>query len=54
MAESEMAQFLADVAREIGERPCVKAQRWRDEQWFNNYSWGQHLEKDEVNRHGQD
>ncbi len=39
---------LADGSRE------EDFQRKRDEQWFNNYSWGQHLEKDEVNQSGQE
>ena len=40
---------------EYGTGNCILVVRmWEDEQWFNSYSWGQHLEKDEVNQLGQE
>lgn len=51
MSQEQKSVFdRLDVQEFINSLDDVK----RDEQWFNNYSWGQHLEKGDTHEHSQD
>lgn len=44
----------AHIQQEEVRRSYNKEFVFLDEKWFNNYSWGQHLEKEDIHTHGQD